>query len=92
MFTPPLQVEVQATSGRPTRISAKKASNPSRNIDGKVMKRAGPWRTTGDWWADDSWARDEWDVAIGSSNVEQGLYRIYHDLQTGAWFVEGMYD
>ena len=92
VFNPPLQVEVHAPSGRPTRISAKKASNTRRNIDGRVMKRAGPWRKTGDWWADDSWARDEWDVAIGSSNVEQGLYRIYHDLQTDAWFVEGMYD
>ena len=92
VFTPPLPVEVQAPSGRPTRISVKKAINRSRNIDGKVTKRAGPWRTTGDWWADDSWARDEWDVAIGSSNLEQGLYRIYHDLQNDAWFVEGMYD
>jgi len=56
------------------------------------MRAAGPWRTTGDWWAEDAWARDEWDVSIGISTSEQGLYRIYKDLQTGAWFVEGMYD
>jgi protein ImuB len=93
VFNPPLQVEVRAPSGSPTRISAKKAINKrSWSVDGKVTKRAGPWRTTGDWWADDSWARDEWDVAIGGSNLGQGLYRIYHDLQSDAWFVEGMYD
>jgi len=69
---------------------------------------AGPWRTTGDWWRADSWARDEWDVAIesrgqrseGSKVKEVGsqvgptqiLYRIYRELGSGAWFVEGVYD
>jgi protein ImuB len=92
VFNPPLQVEVHAPSGRPARIRAKERGDKSRNIDGKVMKRAGPWRTTGEWWADDSWARDEWDVGIGTFSFEQGFYRIYHDLHTDAWFVEGMYD
>jgi protein ImuB len=98
VFRPPLQAEVQALSGRPSRINAKpatsatSATNSSRNINGRVVRSAGPWRTTGDWWAEDAWARDEWDVSIGTSASEQGLYRIYRDLRTGAWFVEGMYD
>ena len=100
VFSPPLQAEVHAPSGHPARISTRRTNsansanraNSATNINGKVMRSAGPWRTTGDWWADDAWARDEWDVAIGTSTSEQGLYRIYKDLQTGAWFVEGMYD
>lgn len=98
VFRPPLQAEVHAPSGRPARINARpsnsatSANNASRNINGKVVRSAGPWRTTGDWWAEDCWARDEWDVSIGTSTSEQGLYRIYRNLQTGAWFVEGMYD
>jgi protein ImuB len=98
VFRPPLEAEVHAPSGRPARIntrpsnSATSANNASRNINGKVVRSAGPWRTTGDWWAEDCWARDEWDVSIGTSTSEQGLYRIYRNLQTGAWFVEGMYD
>jgi protein ImuB len=67
------------------------------------VRLAGPWRTTGDWWCGDRWARDEWDVAvesnIGSANGYelrrqslQVLYRIYRDLQNGTWFVEGVYD
>jgi protein ImuB len=98
VFRPPLQAEVHAPSGCPARIntrpanSANSTNNACRNINGKVMRSAGPWRTTGDWWAEDAWARDEWDVSIGTSALEHGLYRIYKDLQTGGWFVEGMYD
>jgi len=25
---------------------------------------AGPWRSSGDWWEQDGWSRDEWDIAI----------------------------
>ena len=39
----------------------------------------------------DAWARDEWDVAV-QSNSEKILYRIYRELRSGAWFVEGLYD
>jgi protein ImuB len=90
---------VHALAGRPARINARPSTsatsapiNASRNISGKVVRSAGPWRTTGDWWAREAWARDEWDVSIGTSTSEQGLYRIYKDLQSGVWFVEGMYD
>jgi len=100
VFRPPLQAEVHEPLGRPARIKTRRSTSASSaspanwatNICGKVVRAAGPWRTTGDWWAEDSWARDEWDVSIGISTSEQGLYRIYKDLQTGTWFVEGMYD
>ena len=91
VFRPPLRAEVHALVGRPIRVNARSA-NTSRNINGKVVRLAGPWRTTGDWWAEDGWCRDEWDIAIGIAASEQAIYRIYHDLRTGAWFVEGMYD
>jgi len=53
------------------------------------LESAGPWRTTGDWWTSDEWARDEWDVAIGDPAA---LYRIYRELSSGSWFIEGSYD
>jgi protein ImuB len=31
---------------------------------GDVMAASGPWRTSGDWWMDDSWNQDEWDLEI----------------------------
>ncbi|MCI0348274.1 MAG: hypothetical protein L0Z53_02520, partial [Acidobacteriales bacterium] len=72
----------------------------------KVLARAGPWRSGGDWWNESSWARDEWDVTLIEklsrahktrpfetvSNPEAAVYRIYLDLHTQQWLVEGVYD
>ena len=72
----------------------------------KVLAQAGPWRSGGDWWNESSWARDEWDVTLVEksnrahkthpfetvSNPEAVVYRIYFDLHTQQWLVEGMYD
>jgi protein ImuB len=60
-----------------------------------VIQASGPWRSSGAWWDHaGQWQREEWDVDLNfnSSNSASGLYRIYRDLQTGQWFVEGMYD
>ena len=101
MFRPPLRALVQAEGGCPREISA---WDKNRSVHGKVVGAAGPWRTTGEWWRTDAWARDEWDVAIeargrkaeGSDQRselrDQILYRIYRELNSGAWFVEGVYD
>jgi len=89
MFRPPLRAIVEANQGWPTQVSA---WSKQRSVYGKVVNVAGPWRTTGDWWRDDRWARDEWDVTIESGNKQQSLYRIYRELNSKNWFVEGNYD
>jgi len=92
MFRPPLRAVVQVDRGLPTRISA---WDKQRSLYGKVVNAAGPWRTTGDWWRDDRWARDEWDVAVESGkpgSEQQAIYRIYRELSNETWFVEGAYD
>lgn len=83
-FRPPRRAQVETRAGRPAalRFGA---------VRGRVVELAGPWRTSGEWWTGEGWARDEWDVAL----AEKGgvaLYRIYRDLESGAWFVEGSYD
>jgi protein ImuB len=60
-FRPPLRAMVEAGRGYPTEISA---WGKDRSVYGKVVGLAGPWRTTGEWWRSDLWARDEWDVAV----------------------------
>ena len=92
VFRPPLRAEVEAPGGWPARIKSQAAG---RSIRGKVIRLAGPWRTSGDWWSEDGWARDEWDIAVAVSEAspEKGtLYRIYRDLRSNSWFVEGIYD
>jgi len=56
-----------------------------------VLWKAGPWRSSGDWWEREAWARDEWDIAL---QIADGvaLYRLVHDLLGGGWYVEGSYD
>jgi protein ImuB len=94
VFRPPLRAIVQVEQGCPQEISA---WDKNRSVYGKVVCLAGPWRTSGDWWRSDLWARDEWDVGVESNSKigvlsQQVLYRIYRELRSKEWFVEGVYD
>jgi protein ImuB len=60
-----------------------------------VIQASGPWRGSGAWWDHaGQWQREEWDVHLRFINCNDafGLYRIFRDLQSEQWFVEGMYD
>ena len=73
-------------------------------MQGDVVAASGPWRSSGEWWQEDGWDQDEWDLAIdfgsrgglhekGASLWPQyGVYRIYYDAPRRNWFVRGFYD
>ena len=97
IYRPPLPVSVVVDSGKPVSIGYEGTSH-------KVLAFAGPWRTKGDWWSETAWARDEWDVLLRTlqptyrtdsneeNKEETALYRVYRDLRSRRWFVEGIYD
>jgi protein ImuB len=59
---------------------------------GTVVEASGPWRSSGSWWDKaEEWQRDEWDLEL-SLDGDTGIYRLYRELESGRWFVEGMYD
>jgi protein ImuB len=87
MFRPPVRASVTVRDGSPARIACHK----KKDMDGHVLWVAGPWRFSGDWWEQEPWARDEWDIALQQENGI-GLYRLVRDLLSGGWFVEGTYD
>jgi protein ImuB len=87
MFRPPVRASVTVRDGSPSRICCPK----KKDIDGQVLWAAGPWRFSGDWWEQEPWARDEWDIALQHESGI-GLYRLVRDLLSGGWFVEGSYD
>ncbi|HEV3279576.1 MAG TPA: DNA polymerase Y family protein [Terriglobia bacterium] len=62
LFRPPLAAEVELRDGRPVRVEAQRVRGPA--VRGPVTSAAGPWRTSGDWWTDQPWEHDEWDVEI----------------------------
>ena len=98
-FRPAIPARVELKDAKPVFVTF-------LNQRRKVLAQAGPWRNSGDWWNESSWTRDEWDVTLVEnpsrahktrafemvSNPESVVYRIYFDLHTQQWFVDGMYD
>lgn len=87
IFRPPLQALVTIRDGKPAQVECARR----KEVNGGVIWVAGPWRTTGDWWEQEGWARDEWDIALQNGSGT-ALYRLIRDLLSGRWLVEGTYD
>jgi len=101
MFRPPVPASLELRKGRPARVLF-------QGQNGEVLAASGPWRSSGDWWRDDGWQQDEWDLEIhfhrslngreamtstaAPAIPECGLYRFYYDALRGSWFVRGIYD
>jgi protein ImuB len=78
---PPRPADVAARGKRPVAVSA-------RPVAGRVIACAGPWRTSGQWWREEAWARDEWDVALSDGT----LCRLVRDRLANTWSLDGIYD
>lgn len=87
IFRPPILVAVKQQDGKPTHIFSKTRNH----ISADVLWAAGPWRCSGDWWEQDAWVRDEWDIAV-QEKTGIVLYRLVHDVLAGRWMLEGSYD
>jgi protein ImuB len=87
MLRPPLRAAVTLENGEPSRVVCTK----KKEVQGSVLWKAGPWRSSGDWWEREAWSRDEWDIALQNSDGI-ALYRLVHDLLNGIWSIEGTYD
>ena len=57
VFRPAMPVQVEAPDAVPTRIFF-------GGVWGQVLAVSGPWRSSGDWWAEEPWNQDEWDLEI----------------------------
>ncbi len=79
-FRPPWTAKVISRGETPVYLDTEPASGP-------ITTRSGPWRVCGEWWTDEPWQYQEWDV-----EVEGRLYRICYELSTGKWCVTGAYD
>jgi len=87
IFRPPVDVVVTMQDGKPAFINC-----PQRKeIQGEILWAAGPWRSSGDWWEQEGWARDEWDIAV-QEEAGIALYRLVRDRLGGRWILEGTYD
>jgi hypothetical protein len=57
-----------------------------------VIAAAGPWRKDGGWWNPQAWTRDEWDLQLKTPEELPVLMRVYRDLSSAKWLVEGEFD
>jgi protein ImuB len=80
-YRPPQIAQVRFLEEAPEHIA-------TAALKSKIIASAGPWRSSGDWWKSDPWDHAEWDIAVKDGS----LYRLYEDLRTGRWFLEGNYD
>jgi len=87
IFRPPVRAVLTIRDGKPAHIMCSKRET----MQGEILWTAGPWRSSGDWWEHEGWARDEWDIAVQEKSGI-ALYRLVRNLLGGEWLVEGSYD
>ena len=76
-FRPPRPIQVYLQEEVPESIEGQ--------ISGQVVKAKGPWTSSSDWWDQQPWSREEWDVELDQG----GIYRIFRNRQ--GWYAEGSY-
>ncbi len=80
---PPRTAEVRCDdSGTPLLVIGEGA------LGGRVVASAGPWRTVAEWWTDEPLALDAYDLELAGGL----LIRAAHELATGTWRIEAVYD
>jgi protein ImuB len=96
----PVPARVAVVDGRPVRVTTDRRGFTG----GAVTRCAGPWRTSGNWWVDETqnvelrnqkseirnqkWNRDEWDVSLSDGAV----YRVFRDRDADRWFIDAIVD
>ena len=76
---PPAPAAVTLTSGRPVALR-------SSRLTGRIVAGVGPWRSSGEWWSQQPWLQDEWDVELADGT----LCRLAND--GSVWHLAGIYD
>jgi protein ImuB len=98
----PVPVRVAIEDGHPVRLTTDRRGFAG----GSVVSRAGPWRTSGHWWAEKSRARVNGPSASGVGShrgnwnrdewdvalTDGAVYRIFRDCDAGGWFIDAIVD
>jgi hypothetical protein len=100
IFRPPLAAQVTVRDQQPVRVACE-GDGSRAPVAGDVTWVSGPWRSSGDWWtqtaaanreaSETRYTREEWDITVETGDGDV-LCRLVHDLEEGAWIVEGIYD
>lgn len=61
------------------------------NIRGRVQAAAGPYLLSTQWWSEETFAREEWDVEIASEGAA-AAYLIFRDPRNDTWYLAAELD
>jgi protein ImuB len=76
IFRPAIRLRVRLAEGCPTSLTTDTKAPVHADLHGKVLWSAGPWRSSGEWWAERTmcgspgeeqsgpWDREEWEIAL----------------------------
>jgi protein ImuB len=78
-FRPPLPARVEFRENKPSHVRCEHFTGPITGLQG-------PYLSSGNWWDESQWSREEWDVEITGGR----LLRLFRSGD--ACFVEGVYD
>ena len=78
-FRPPRPVNVEFRDGKPVLLGGE-------SFRGAIAAAAGPFLGSGNWWDNERWSREEWDVETAAG----ALLRIFR-AENGC-YLEGIYD
>jgi protein ImuB len=82
ILRPVCRLQVRVSEGRPVSLAAETKTDRGK-LQGKILWSAGPWRSSGDWWAEGGkeessnhaqpgpWDREEWDIAVTNEGVSR---------------------
>jgi protein ImuB len=62
------------------------------NIRGRVQASAGPYLLSTQWWNEEAFAREEWDVEITSEGADPAAYLIFRDPRNDTWYLAAEID
>ena len=82
----PLAVRVTVERGAPVAVAMAGRAGPG----GRIVERAGPWRSSGHWWTLDrsKWDREAWDVQLADGR----LCRLTRDRLANIWELDAWID
>jgi protein ImuB len=88
MLRPPRAVRVEMEQ---TRMIALSLGGRKLHVD----KASGPWKASGEWWTHTEWCREEWDVTLDTTLLQEQekLHcRVAYDPGARCWYLTGIYD
>lgn len=84
-FRPPIPARIQHDSSIPGRKIPIYVE--AGEVRGRIIDCRGPWPTSGNWWDEGAWKREEWNIQL----VGGALYRLAYHGASGSWTLEGYY-